>query len=1181
MQKRLNIGLLIHQIENDYGRAIIKGAYAAAEEQDVNLFIFPGRGFDEPYQHMNYSEYDYQYNVLYEYVSAKHLDVLIVSAGTIGGHISVERMQRFLKSYGDIPIMTIEAKIEGFPCIRYDSSGIRSAVLHLIKDCKRKKIGYVSGPKNSQDAMARLQEFYSAMEECGMPATEKQVVYGNFSQYDMPLVRELLDKNEGELDAICFANDNMCVSGYQVLRERGLRPGVDIAITGYDDSEVAMELSPKLTTVRADAGYLGYHAIRAACKLATGKELIGYEIKSSLIVRESSGVSSEFVVKNIEDRDSEKIAVSIMKEVLAWQEHCNFYAYPPMIHLVVDILDYVKTFDESIKQGIIPQLKTILMECREIDFPLEKMNPVMKQVKSYALALLPESEADKDVVYAFFDEINSTLIDYISGNVLRQRTSLTENYRVIGNMYMGMTSGEKKEMHGNSMYAVVDNLSQANFESVYIYEYYQPFAHYRTEKFIVPEKILLKAYCSGKEKMEALPGVGVELDREDWMANEYLNEKKRRTMIVMPLFSNEIQYGIILTEVDFENISYVCTTAPQVSVILKLTRLMEELETATKAKSDFLANMSHEIRTPINAILGLDEMILRETMDEQILSYATSIQTSGNTLISLINEILDMSKIESGKMELVPVVYETAKMIDEVYQMIYPRAEQKGLKFSLKIAEDLPEKLYGDDLRIRQVITNLLTNAVKYTRKGKVTLRIKFKKIKDDKILLCVKVSDTGIGVKEEEKEKLFQNFQRLDTRRNRSIEGTGLGLSISLSFLKMMGSELAFDSEYQKGSEFWFEVPQKIIDASPIGDFKKNVLKKAKNSFKEKESYVAPEAKVLIVDDNATNLYVAKQLLKTTQIRVDTAESGAECLEKIREKDYHIVLMDHMMPEMDGIETLGHLRAAGYQMPVIVLTANAVVGAKEEYLQKGFDNYLSKPIESEKMKKLLRQYLPEELVEVKREKGETLNRREGKKFGFHFIDETLGIHYCADSEENYIEVMRVYLGEGEAKYEKLQKYYETRQLDKYLIATHTLKSTSRYIGAELLAKQAEKLEEAAREENRNYIRNHHDKAMEMYKAVLLDLQTYFASQKKQKEESEEITKEELCLELGKVKESVAVLSIVSAVKTLEELGKKSYRGQELMTFVQQLITRTKNYDIDGVEKMVDEFLENKGDGEE
>ena len=1178
MKDRVNIGLLIHQIENDYGRAIIKGAYAAAEEQDVNLFIFPGRGFNEPYENMNYSEYDYQHNVLYEFVSEKNLDVLIVSAGTIGNYIANEQMLNFLHRYSGIPILTMEMKVGDYPCIRYDSSGIRDAVLHLVKDCKRKKIGFVCGPRGSQDAADRLAAFYAAMEECGMPATDKQVVYGNFSQYDMPFIRELLDKNEGDLDGICFANDNMCVSGYQVFRERGIRPGIDIAVTGYDDSEVALELSPKLTTVRADAAYLGYHAIRAAKKLSTGQSLIGYEIKSSLIVRESSGVDADAKAdySTIGEQSSEMIAAAIMKEILAWEASCNFYAYPPMIRFLAEILEYAKDFDAVREQTILTDLKIIMTECREVDFPKEKINPIMKRLKAYILSAIPKDEEKKDKIYHLFDQISSTMLDYISGNVLKQRTSLAENYRVIGNMYMGMTSKQKEAAVDDKLYSVVDNLSQANFESAYIFEYFQPFSHQRTEKFILPDKLYLKAYCNGKDKLEAFPGQGIEMNREDWVANEYLPNGRRVTMIVSPLFSNELQYGILLSEVDYENLSYVSSTSPQVSSIVKLTKLMEELETATKAKSDFLASMSHEIRTPINAILGLDEMILKESKEEEILEYASGIQTSGNALLSLINEILDMSKIESGKMELVPAVYDTAKMMDEIYQMIYPRAEQKGLKFSMKIAEDLPEKLYGDDLRIRQVITNLLTNAVKYTRKGKVTLYAEAKRTGDDSMLLSVRVKDTGIGVKEEEKAGLFESFQRLDMRRNRNVEGTGLGLSICVNFLRMMGSELQVESEYQKGSVFSFEVPQKIVDATPIGDFKKNVLKKTKHVFKEQVSFTAPDAKVLVVDDNSMNLFVAKQLLKETMIQVDTAESGAECLELLKQKEYHVVLMDHMMPEMDGIETLQKLREEGYSMPVIVLTANAVVGAKQEYLSLGFNNYLSKPIDSKRLFKLLQEYLPESMIRIRENEAKPA-KKEKKKFGFRLLDENMGIRYCADSVENYIEMLRVYLGEAEGKYQKLCDSYQEKDDAAYLISVHTLKSTSRYIGAELLAKQAEGLESAARAENWTYIRQNHEKVLEMYRAVLKDIEQYFASKRKKETDAGSITKEEAERQLQEIKESISLLSIVSAVKKLETLGQKKCGEDSLQPFCDKVIALTKKYDIDSAVAEIDNYLRGNG----
>ena len=391
---------------------------------------------------------------------------------------------------------------------------------------------------------------------------------------------------------------------------------------------------------------------------------------------------------------------------------------------------------------------------------------------------------------------------------------------------------------------------------------------------------------------------------------------------------------------------------------------------AGRAKSTFLAQMSHEIRTPINAVLGMNEMILRESDNPDIRDYAGNIQSAGRTLLSLINSILDFSKIEDGKMELVPVKYDVSSLINDLVNSISERARAKGLDFSLETDKELPCTLFGDDVRIRQVIMNLLTNAVKYTEKGKVTLKIA-EKARDEKILtLFVSVRDTGIGIRDEDREKLFESFARLDEKRNRNIEGTGLGMSIVTRLLAMMGSELKVESVYGKGSEFSFELSQEIIDPEPIGDFAKRL--KASTEKKEDSSFLfAKDVRVLVVDDNEMNRKVARNLMKRNGIVPDEADSGEGCIEMMRHTKYDVVFIDHMMPKMDGMETLALLKEQKLipeGCAVIALTANAVSGARDRYLDAGFDDYLSKPIEVAQLEKKLSMWLPAGKVEWREE---------------------------------------------------------------------------------------------------------------------------------------------------------------------------------------------------------------------
>ena len=400
----------------------------------------------------------------------------------------------------------------------------------------------------------------------------------------------------------------------------------------------------------------------------------------------------------------------------------------------------------------------------------------------------------------------------------------------------------------------------------------------------------------------------------------------------------------------------------------QLIELKEDAERANEAKSTFLARMSHEIRTPINAVLGMNEMILRETESDNIREYASNIHSAGKTLLSIINDILDLSKIESSKMEIVENDYNLGRLLIDVENMISMRAEEKNLNFRIVAERELPAGLRGDDIRIKQCMTNLLTNSVKYTKEGTITLKVDSVNSRDDTINLRVTVSDTGIGIKEEEVYKLFDPFTRLDLMKNKSVEGTGLGLSITKRLIEMMGGNLTVESVYGKGSSFSFVIPQKILSSEMLGDYRINAAQMNEPDSGGHKEFVASKAKILAVDDNRVNITVVKGLLKRLKVQFDSALSGQECLDKVRENRYDIILLDHMMPEMDGIETLRAMKQMEEyireQPVVIALTANAIVGAKEEYLQEGFEDYLSKPIDAVKLEALIRKYLPKDMIE-------------------------------------------------------------------------------------------------------------------------------------------------------------------------------------------------------------------------
>lgn len=515
----------------------------------------------------------------------------------------------------------------------------------------------------------------------------------------------------------------------------------------------------------------------------------------------------------------------------------------------------------------------------------------------------------------------------------------------------------------------------------------------------------------------------------------------------------------------------------------------EEAERANSAKSMFLANISHEIRTPINTMLGMNEMILRENDDDSIEQYALNVKSSGNTLLSIVNDILDISRIESGALSLVPDKYDIVPMISSLVSMFEFKASEKKLSFAAEISPDIPRMLYGDELRIKQIITNLLSNAVKYTEKGGITLKIRCERIEKEHILLAVTVEDTGIGIKDEDKERVFSNFERLDEYRNKGIEGTGLGLGITSNLLKLMDSKLEFISEYGSGSAFGFSLKQKVVSEETVGTVSFTSSAEKHKGYSYEVSFTAPDAQLLVVDDNSMNLQVMRGLLKKTLVKIDTAESGAECLELIKNKHYDIIFLDHMMPEMDGVEALHCIKKGGHKCegtPVIVLTANSVAGARENYLGIGFTDYIAKPIDSEELEAKIVQYLSDELL------SGTVQTEKSTAFGIpactkHINTET-GLTYTDHNEELYRSILEIYFNSSGNAMTKLKTAFEKEDVHGYEIVIHSIKSTSLSIGAEKLSAKAKKLEYAAKDGDFDFIKEHHDEVLAIYDEVIAEI---------------------------------------------------------------------------------------------
>ena len=530
------------------------------------------------------------------------------------------------------------------------------------------------------------------------------------------------------------------------------------------------------------------------------------------------------------------------------------------------------------------------------------------------------------------------------------------------------------------------------------------------------------------------------------------------------------------------------------STLNKLEEATAKAESANRSKSDFLANMSHEIRTPINAVIGMNEMILRESRDENIISYAHDVDSAGKNLLALVNDILDFSKIEAGKIEIIDAPYRLSTVINDMAVITAFRAKAKGLTFDVDVDETLPDNLIGDEVRIRRVISNVLNNAVKYTHEGGVVLSVRGK-WESRHLVLEIAVKDTGIGIREEDLPRLFTRFDRLDMAQNKTIEGTGLGLAITGSLMQMMGGSVNVESTYGKGSTFTLYLTQNVVSKEPIGDYRGRFEKSLAESRTYQRTYHAPSARVLVVDDTVVNLTVVKGLLKQTQIMVDLANSGIEALELTQNNPYDVILMDQRMPRMNGTQALHRIRSqiggANCDTPVICLTADAIAGARERYIAEGFSDYLTKPIDGKELEKLLLSYIPADKIEravfvspesgvetsvaqTSDEKTSGSGASEADRSGEGKADQQLSLQdlYASHanlhldealantvSEDILTEVLKDYYDTIEENAAEIRRYFESDDLENYTIKVHALKSSSRLIGAMELSETAKNLE--------------------------------------------------------------------------------------------------------------------------
>ena len=609
---------------------------------------------------------------------------------------------------------------------------------------------------------------------------------------------------------------------------------------------------------------------------------------------------------------------------------------------------------------------------------------------------------------------------------------------------------------------------------------------------------------------------------------------------------------------------------------IQIQEAKEEAERANRAKSRFLANISHEIRTPINTIMGMNEMILRENADNvpkqyfmTIINYAIDVRGATEALLELINDLLDISKIDSGKMHVVEQVYSIEDTLRTIIKMIRVRSEAEKLYFDIDVDEELPVKLYGDEAKIRQILLNLLTNAVKYTDEGGFKLKVRVLEKSEVSCKICFSVKDTGIGVRKEDLDKMFNAYERLDEEKNSNIQGTGLGLDISKQFAELMDGQLWCESTYGEGSEFFLIVTQKIVDSKEIGIFSEETDDSIKGPYVPK--FVAPDADILVVDDNPMNLTVIKGLLKSTKVFVTTAESGEKCLKKLKTDSFNVVFLDHMMPGMDGLETIAEIRKTHPDLPVYALTANVTSGGEEFYKSKGFDGYLTKPIDTETLERVILRHLPEEIVMKVDDADEAAGEEElGEDMKWLFEIDGLTVNEGIKHSGGvalYISSLNMFLDTIDDNSKVIEDAYENGDIKLYTVKVHALKTSARIIGAMKLYKDCKLMEDAGNRRDMEYISANKDKLMMDYRSFREKLKGLRKDEDDNSDKSL-IPEEELNDAYEALKELVPQMDYDSVEMILDQLNEYALPDGDDER-IRELLRLLKLFDWDAMEQLL------------
>ena len=1066
--KKDRIGLILANIDSGWAQNIWLPFVTPTLNEGKSLFIFPGGRLNATINSENLR------NAIYSLVNSENLDGFISHSSSII-FIKSQEFERFHSSFSSLPFVTLALKVPGHPCVEFDAyTGMKHLILHCINVHGARKIAFIQGPAFHPSAQTRLRAYHDALKESGLPSSPDSplitdpFMWGNGTEAAAQLLESRKLKPGEDFDTLVGSNDQMALEAIEYFSKRGYYVPRDYHALGFDDSLEGRFAKSPLSTVGVPYVTMGKEAFRAILESLekspsdgdTGDAIKELFLPTELIIRESCGCQNMYHLP-IEETGQELYEIPAQQDLtaaIAAYFELNTKETNAIIKPLVRA--WQKAFPEAGSESRQPSAesflylfeKTLIKFFKANGYP-EKIFRFLKYACKTGLILPSQIRKLEPALYQAIFSAREPLTVIVQHERTKLNTVLTSlKYELLGiREKNSLIQSLSKYLPKIGIDTAGIALYKDNETSIWIGSFSPDGIGLMREEYFPAKKLV-------PEPLNTQFSHGIFMVQPLFMENRslgyFIHNVLNSDAITFEELRSIVSYalkGIIQYE-EVESARQKMQESDEQSRLLMLQK--EAAQAASEAKSQFLSNMSHEIRTPMNSVLGMTELLLSENLTKRQMDYAEDIRTSAMALLDIINDILDISKIQSGKMTLNPVHFDFRALLDNICSMIRFLIIHKEIVFSMETQGEIPKCLYADDVRLRQILLNVLGNAVKFTKAGHVSLTIE---VSDADIRFIV--SDTGIGIRQEEIPRVFDAFVQADDIHNRNRKGTGLGLSITKSLVEMMGGHISAESVYGEGATFRIVIPKVIGDEKMI------------RSIESVESVLfTPDIKILVVDDNLLNLNVVCGLLWLSNLTVFTAESGRQAIEIAGQNQYDLIFMDHMMPEMDGVEATKILREMGVKVPIIALTANAVTQAKEMMLAAGMDDFLPKPILKSSLNEMLIKWLPNSnFTRRKSEPADVGDNIPEKQRVFwdavkkiEYLSLRIGLERVSGKYDAYREMLHLSINEIDKCDRKLHAFLAANDMRNFTIEAHSIKNSLANLGAMKLSARAYELEAAA-----------------------------------------------------------------------------------------------------------------------